>query len=51
MSAFEPVPNQRLREESRQAPEDLQWMVNPREDVEATLREAAERVRGGGREP
>ena len=50
VSAYEPVPNQRLREEARQAPEDLQWMVNPREDVEATLREAAERVRGGGRD-
>ena len=43
-----PCPNQRLREESRQAPEDLQWMVNPREDVEATLREAAERVEAAG---
>ena len=37
----------RLREERREAPRDLQWMVNPREDVEATLREAAERGRGG----
>ena len=46
VSAYEPVSNQRLREESRQAPEDLQWMVNPREDVEATLREAAEEVDG-----
>jgi nucleotide-binding universal stress UspA family protein len=44
VSAYEPVSNQRLREEARQAPEDLQWMVNPREDVEATLREAAETV-------
>ena len=48
VSAFEPVPNQRLREESRQAPEDLQWMVNPREDVEATLKDAAEEVEGAG---
>jgi nucleotide-binding universal stress UspA family protein len=48
VSAFEPVPNQRLREEARQAPDDLQWMVNPREDVEATLSEAAERVKGEG---
>ena len=31
-----------------QAPEDLQWMVNPREDVDATLREAAERVEAAG---
>ena len=40
--AYEPVPQSRLRAESRQAPEDLQWMINPREDVEATLRDAAE---------
>ena len=48
VSAFEPVPNQRLREESRQVPGDLQWMVNPRADVEATLRDAAERVKDAG---
>src|SRR5918999_2222150 len=48
VSAYEPVSNQRLREEARQVPEDLQWMVNPREDVDATLREAAERVESAG---
>jgi len=48
VSAYAPVSNQRLREESRQAPEDLQWMVNPREDVDATLREAAEEVGDSG---
>ena len=41
VSAYEPVSDQRLREESTQVPDDLQWMVNPREDVDATLREAA----------
>jgi nucleotide-binding universal stress UspA family protein len=46
--AYEPVSGQRLREESRQAPEDLQWMVNPREDVDATLRDAAERIAAAG---
>jgi nucleotide-binding universal stress UspA family protein len=48
VSAYEPVSKQRLREEARQAPEDLQWMVNPREDVEATLREAADRIEEAG---
>jgi nucleotide-binding universal stress UspA family protein len=48
VSAYEPVSNQRLRDEARQVPEDLQWMVNPREDVDATLREAAERVQAAG---
>jgi nucleotide-binding universal stress UspA family protein len=48
VSAYEPVSNQRLRDEARQAPEDLQWMVNPREDVEATLRDACERIEEAG---
>jgi nucleotide-binding universal stress UspA family protein len=41
VSAYEPVPAQRLREEQREAPEDLQWAINPREDVDATLEAAA----------
>ena len=48
VSAYEPVSNQRLREEKREVPKDMEWMVNPREDVEATLREAAERVQAAG---
>jgi nucleotide-binding universal stress UspA family protein len=41
VSAYEPVPESRLREERQQVPDDLQWMVNPREDVSVTLAEAA----------
>ena len=48
VSAFEPVGNQRLREERQQVPDDMQWMVNEREDVEATLKEAGEQVKGAG---
>jgi nucleotide-binding universal stress UspA family protein len=48
VSAFEPVPAGRLREEAREVPRDLQWMVNPREDVEATLRDAADAVEAAG---
>jgi nucleotide-binding universal stress UspA family protein len=44
VSAYAPVSNQRLREEARQAPEDMQWMVTPREDVEALLKEAKSTV-------
>jgi nucleotide-binding universal stress UspA family protein len=40
--AYEPVTDSRLREESVTVPPDLQWMVNPREDVDATLRDAAD---------
>ena len=48
VSAYEPVAGQRLREETREAPRDLQWMINVREDVEATLREAAAEVEAAG---
>jgi nucleotide-binding universal stress UspA family protein len=48
VSAFEPVGNQRLREERQQVPEDMSWMVNQREDVDATLRAAAESIQGAG---
>ena len=48
VSAYEPVSAQRLREERREAPEDLQWAINPREDVDATLDVAAGLAREAG---
>ena len=48
VSAYEPVSDARLREESLQVPKDLQWMINPREDVQATLEAAAEEIRAAG---
>jgi nucleotide-binding universal stress UspA family protein len=48
VSAYEPVSKARLREEARQTPSDLQWMVNPREEVDATLSDAAELIRAAG---
>jgi nucleotide-binding universal stress UspA family protein len=48
VSAYEPVPAQRLREERRDAPEDLQWAITPREDVDATLEAAAAIARDAG---
>ena len=48
VSAYEPVPEGRLREERQQIPEDLQWMVNPREDVDATLEEAGKTLKEAG---
>jgi nucleotide-binding universal stress UspA family protein len=41
VSAYEPVPEQRLSEEHKQAPEDMQWAIGPREEVDATLEAAA----------
>lgn len=40
VSAFEPVVPGRLRAESQQAPPDVQWMINAREEVEGTLAQA-----------
>jgi nucleotide-binding universal stress UspA family protein len=41
VSAFAPVTESRLREESQHVPPDVNWMVNAREDVDATLAAAA----------
>ena len=48
VSAYAPVSEQRLQEERRQAPEDLQWAINPREDVDSTLEAAAIVAREAG---
>jgi nucleotide-binding universal stress UspA family protein len=48
VSAYEPVPAQRLRDERQEAPEDLQWAISPREDVDATLEAAASLARDAG---
>ena len=50
VSAYEPVPQARLRAEAKQMPEDIQWMVSPREEVDATLSDAADVVREAGLE-
>ena len=48
VSAYEPVSDARLREESIVVPRDLHWMINPREDVLATLEAAAGEIRAAG---
>jgi nucleotide-binding universal stress UspA family protein len=48
VSAYAPVSGQRLREERRETPEDLQWAINPREDVNQTLEAAAAVAREAG---
>jgi nucleotide-binding universal stress UspA family protein len=50
VSAYEPVSRARLREERSETPDDLQWMVNPREDVDATLQTAVELAADAGAE-
>lgn len=48
VSAYEPVATSRLRDEGRNVPSDVEWMVNPREDVDATLETAAASARAVG---
>ena len=48
VSAYEPIGEGRLREERQQVPDDLQWMVNPREDVDATLKDAGGEIDAAG---
>jgi nucleotide-binding universal stress UspA family protein len=48
VSAYEPVPESRLSQERTELPEDVSWVVNPREDVQGVLDEEAERVTAGG---
>ncbi len=48
VSAYEPVSAPRLRAERIEVPEDLQWMINPHEDVLAMLKEAEQEAVGAG---
>ena len=48
VSAYEPVSQPRLRQERREAPQDVQWMVNPREDVLALLASAEHEAHHAG---
>jgi nucleotide-binding universal stress UspA family protein len=48
VSAYAPVPEQRLREERRDAPADVQWAIHPRHEVESSLSDAAEIAREAG---
>jgi len=42
ISSYRPVSESRLRQEQKDAPQELQWALNPAEDVEATLRDVEE---------
>jgi nucleotide-binding universal stress UspA family protein len=48
VSAYEPVSEGRLRDERQQVPDDLQWMVNPREDVTSTLDDGSNAIEDAG---
>jgi nucleotide-binding universal stress UspA family protein len=42
LSAYKPVSDSQIKREQRDAPEDVQWQINPAEDVEPALRDAGE---------
>jgi nucleotide-binding universal stress UspA family protein len=48
VSAFEPVPSERLREEIHEVPVDVAHSVGPREDVNTLLEGAAGQARSTG---
>jgi nucleotide-binding universal stress UspA family protein len=48
VSAYEPVPIQRLRAQARELPADMEWMIHRRAEVDATLHNAAQRATAAG---
>jgi nucleotide-binding universal stress UspA family protein len=48
VTAFQPVSEDKLAREAATMPQDMSWMVNPRDEVDATLEEAAEWGEGKG---
>ena len=48
ISAYRPVDEGRIKREQRDAPSDVQWSINPDEDVNATLRDCEELAEGRG---
>jgi nucleotide-binding universal stress UspA family protein len=47
-SSYRPVTEDRLRREQQEAPEDIQWSINPMEDVNAALRAVEEKAKERG---
>ena len=47
-SSYQPVSESQLRREQRDAPADIQWSINPSEEVEATLRAVEEKAKERG---
>jgi nucleotide-binding universal stress UspA family protein len=49
-SSYRPVSEDKVRRDQRDAPDDIQWSINPTQEVDATLNSAAERARERGLE-
>ena len=50
ISSYHPVSESRLRKEQDEAPQDIQWSINPTEDVDATLSSVESRALEAGLE-
>ena len=47
-SAYKPVAEDQLRREQADAPQDIQWSINPSEEVDATLRTVEDQAKEKG---
>jgi nucleotide-binding universal stress UspA family protein len=47
-SSYRPVGEDRLRQEQKDAPQDIQWSINPTEDVDTALRAVETKARERG---
>ncbi len=47
-SAYKPVSEGQLRKEQADAPQDIQWSINPSEEVDRTLREVEDQAKERG---
>ena len=48
ISSYRPVSETRLKQEQMDAPEDVQWTINPEEDVAAILSDVEDKAREAG---
>jgi nucleotide-binding universal stress UspA family protein len=49
-SSYRPVSEDKVRRDQREAPDDIQWSINPTQEVDSHLNKAAERARERGLE-
>ena len=48
VSAYNPVPESELRRQREDAPRDVQWSINPRQEAESALEKARDRAEQAG---
>jgi nucleotide-binding universal stress UspA family protein len=47
-SSYRPVSEDKIKRDQRDAPGDIQWSINPTQEVDATLNKAADRAKERG---